>query len=93
MVARKYPNLFSPIKVGPLTLKNRIVSAPTSLADLSPEGHLTRDNIAYYKLKARGGAAVVTVGESIVHSATGKSHPRQILLDDKGVIPSLSIIH
>jgi 2,4-dienoyl-CoA reductase-like NADH-dependent reductase (Old Yellow Enzyme family)/thioredoxin reductase len=89
MVARKYPNLFSPIKVGPLTLKNRIVSAPTSLADLSPEGHLTRDNIAYYKLKARGGAAVVTVGESIVHSATGKSHPRQILLDDKGVIPSL----
>ena len=36
MVARKYPNLFSPIKIGPLTLKNRIVSAPTSLADLSP---------------------------------------------------------
>jgi 2,4-dienoyl-CoA reductase-like NADH-dependent reductase (Old Yellow Enzyme family)/thioredoxin reductase len=89
MVARKYPHLFSPIKIGPSTLKNRIVSAPTSLADLSPEGHLTRDNIAYYKLKARGGAAVVTVGESIVHSATGKSHPRQILLDDDGVIPSL----
>ena len=89
MVVKKYPHLFSPIKIGPLTLKNRIVSAPTSLAELSAEGHLTRDNIAYYKLKARGGAAVVTVGESIVHSATGKSHPKQILLDDEGVIPSL----
>jgi len=89
MVAKKYPNLFSPIRIGPLTLKNRIVSAPTSLAELSAEGHLTRDNIAYYKLKAWGGAAVVTVGESIVHSATGKSHPKQILLDDEGVIPSL----
>lgn len=89
MVAKKYPNLFSPIKIGPLTLKNRIVSAPTSLAELSAEGHLTRENIAYYKLKARGGAAAVTVGESIVHSATGKSHPKQILLDDEGVIPSL----
>ena len=75
MIARKYPHLFSPIKIGPLTLKNRIVSAPTSLAELSSEGHLTRENIAYYRLKARGGAALVTVGESIVHSATGKSHP------------------
>lgn len=89
MLQRKYPNLFRPIKIGPLAFKNRIVSAPTSLAELSPEGHLTRDNIAYYKLKAQGGAAVVTVGESIVHSATGKSHPKQILLDDEGVIPSL----
>jgi 2,4-dienoyl-CoA reductase-like NADH-dependent reductase (Old Yellow Enzyme family)/thioredoxin reductase len=85
----KYSNLFSPIKIGSLTFKNRIVSAPTSVAELSPECYLTRDNIAYYKLKARGGAAVVTVGESIVHSATGRSHPKQILLDDEGVMPSL----
>jgi 2,4-dienoyl-CoA reductase-like NADH-dependent reductase (Old Yellow Enzyme family)/thioredoxin reductase len=70
-------------------LKNRIEAAPTSLAELSPESYLTRDNIAYYKLKAKGGAAVVTVGESIVHTPTGKSHPKQIPLDDKGVIPSL----
>jgi 2,4-dienoyl-CoA reductase-like NADH-dependent reductase (Old Yellow Enzyme family)/thioredoxin reductase len=89
MITNKYPNLFSPIKIGPLTFKNRIVSAPTSVAELSPECHLTRDNIAYYKLKAKGGAAVVTVGESIVHSATGRSHPKQILLDDEGVVPSL----
>ena len=89
MVKRKYPNLFSPIKIGPLMLKNRIVSAPTSVAELSGESHLSRDNIAYYKLKAKGGAALVTVGESIVHSATGRSHPKQIFLDDEGVVPSL----
>jgi 2,4-dienoyl-CoA reductase-like NADH-dependent reductase (Old Yellow Enzyme family)/thioredoxin reductase len=89
MVPRKYPHLFSPLKVGPLTFKNRIESAPTSLAELSPQGYLTRENIAYYKLKAKGGAAVVTIGESIVHTPTGKSHPKQIPLDDKGVIPSL----
>jgi 2,4-dienoyl-CoA reductase-like NADH-dependent reductase (Old Yellow Enzyme family)/NADPH-dependent 2,4-dienoyl-CoA reductase/sulfur reductase-like enzyme len=89
MVPRKYPHLFSPLRVGPLTFKNRIESAPTSLAELSPEGYMTRENIAYYKLKAKGGAAVVTIGESIVHTPTGKSHPKQIPLDDKGVIPSL----
>ena len=89
MINRKYPHLFSPIKIGPLTFKNRIVSAPTSVAELSPECNLTRDNIAYYKLKARGGAAAVTVGESIVHSATGRSHPKQILLDRETTMPSL----
>ena len=89
MIDRKYPHLFSPLKVGPLTFKNRIVSAPTGLAELSPEGHLTGENIAYYQLKAKGGAAVVTIGESIIHSATGKSHPKMLLLDDPGVIPSL----
>ena len=89
MVARKYPHLFSPLKVGALTFKNRIEAAPTSLAELSPNSYLTRDNIAYYKLKAKGGAAVVTIGESIVHTPTGKSHPKQIPLDDKGVMPSL----
>jgi len=85
----KYPHLFSPIKIGPLTFKNRIQAAPTSIAEISPECHLTRDNIAYYKLKAKGGAAVVTVGESIVHSATGRSHPKQILLDRETTMPSL----
>lgn len=85
----KYPHLFSPIKIGPLTFKNRVQAAPTSIAEISPECHLTRDNIAYYKLKAKGGAAVVTVGEGIVHSATGRSHPKQILLDRETTMPSL----
>jgi 2,4-dienoyl-CoA reductase-like NADH-dependent reductase (Old Yellow Enzyme family)/NADPH-dependent 2,4-dienoyl-CoA reductase/sulfur reductase-like enzyme len=89
MSPRKYPHLFTPLKVGSLTFKNRIEAAPTSLPELSPDGYLTRENIAYYRLKARGGAAVVTIGESIVHTPTGKSHPKQIPLDDKGVIPSL----
>ena len=38
--------------------------------------------IAYYEMKAKGGCAVVTMGESITHSATGKSHDRQIELDN-----------
>lgn len=89
MVTRKFPHLFSPLKIGPLTLKNRIEAAPTSLAELSPDSYLTRESIAYYRLKAKGGAAIVTIGESIVHTPTGRSHPKQIPLDDKGVIPSL----
>jgi len=86
----KYPNLFSPIKIGPLVLKNRIMSAPTSLPDLSPEGYPTREIVAYYELRARGGASLVTLGDCIVQGVTGKSHPLQVLMDDPNLIPYIT---
>ena len=50
-----YPELFRPLKVGGVTLKNRLISAPTSLAQLGPDENLDESNIAYYELKAMGG--------------------------------------
>ena len=72
-----YPHLFSPIRIGNIRLKNRIIAAPTSPHMLTTQGHLTAEMVAYLEKKAMGGAAVVTMGESIVHSATGKSHNKQ----------------
>ena len=86
----QYPHLFSPIRIGNIRLKNRIIAAPTSPHLLTTEGHFTPEMIAYLEEKALGGAAVVTVGESIVHSATGKSHNKQIQLDSYGVKLGLS---
>jgi len=84
----KFQHLFSPIKIGSLVLRNRIMSAPTSMADLMPpEGYPTRENVAYYKMRAQGGAAVVTLGDVIVQGSTGKSHPTQILMDDPHLLP------
>ena len=77
----KYPHLLTPITIGNLTLKNRIFSAPTSLAELGPGEKFNRENIEYYKLRAAGGAAVVCVGEVIVDLANGRSHPQQIGID------------
>jgi 2,4-dienoyl-CoA reductase-like NADH-dependent reductase (Old Yellow Enzyme family)/thioredoxin reductase len=85
----EYPHLLAPIKLAGVTLKNRILSAPTSLAELSAEGHLTPDNILYYRMKAAGGCAAVFIGDAIAHGATGIAHPRQIALDDPDTIPSL----
>ena len=45
----RYPNLFTPLQVGGLTLKNRMVSAPTSLAEMGPGGVFSPENIAYYE--------------------------------------------
>lgn len=82
---KKFPHLFSPIRIGNIRLKNRIIAAPTSPSMITTEGHFTPEMIAYLEEKAKGGASVVTYGESIVHSATGKSHNKQLQLDSFGV--------
>ena len=65
--------------------ENRIIAAPTSPSMITTEGHFTPEMIAYLEEKAKGGAGVVTYGEAIVHSATGKSHNKQLQLDSFGV--------
>ncbi len=84
-----YSHLFSPIKIGPLTIRNRIETAPMGVSDLTPEGYLTPANIALYGERAKGGAGIVTIGESLVDSATGKAHGRMIPLDTEEILPYL----
>jgi 2,4-dienoyl-CoA reductase-like NADH-dependent reductase (Old Yellow Enzyme family)/thioredoxin reductase len=58
--------------------------------ELTAEGLLTRDAIAFYELRAKGGAALITVGEAVVHYATGKSHGRSINLSHPDVLGGLT---
>lgn len=87
---RKYPLLCSPIQIGGLTLRNRMLAAPTSYPELTVEGYITREAEAHFELRAKGGAADICVSEAIVHSATGKSHARQINLEDQDALPGLA---
>ncbi len=87
---RKFPNLFSPLKVGNITLKNRIISAPMTFPILTADGCLTSEAIAFYELRAKGGAAVVTVSELIVQ-ATGRYYPVQVLIDAPNAKDSLAM--
>lgn len=88
---RKFPHLFSPLKIGNVTLKNRIISAPMTYPILTSDGCLTPEAIAFYELRAKGGAAVVTVSEVIVDSKTGKYYPIQVVLDAINAKDSLAM--
>lgn len=85
-----YPLLGSPIKLAGRTFKNRIFAAPMSNPDLGPDCSLTNDNIAFYDMRAKGGVASVNVSEGIVDIATGRSHTKQIPLDDVMMLPTLT---
>ena len=88
----KYPHLLSPIKLGSLTLRNRIFEAPMGIGPLTPEGYFTPDAMAFYEARAAGGAAAVSIGEAFIHTKTSMSRPRSlhlISLDDPVGFPYL----
>ena len=58
----KYPNAMTPVRVGNLLLKNRIISAPSTMHSMyTGELYPSEDSIAFFEQKARAGVGMVTV--------------------------------
>jgi len=86
----KYPNLFKPILIGSTLFRNRIFSSATGHPDVSGGGDISDDVIAYFERKAQGGAAAVTIGETIVDGRYGKRFPGQMDFDTRRSLRSLT---
>ncbi len=54
-----FPTLFSPVTLGPLTLRNRIAMAPLTRQMATADGTPTDEMVAYYARRARGGLGLV----------------------------------
>jgi 2,4-dienoyl-CoA reductase-like NADH-dependent reductase (Old Yellow Enzyme family)/thioredoxin reductase len=67
--------LFSPVRLGALTLKNRLVMAPMGTC-LDNGGYITDDTVAYYERRARGGVGAITVEGCLVSADTVGPEPR-----------------
>lgn len=80
----KYPNLFRPMQLGSLTMRNRIISAPNMMCALNADGSPTDYMVGYYEEKAKGGAAIVTVGDTPVEER-GFTTPRHPVLNQANV--------
>lgn len=84
---RKYTNLSSPITIGRTTFRNRMFSAPMGGTDITNDGCIGPKSTAFYELRARGGAAAVTVSECMVHPETDGSHAYHL---DESILNSLA---
>lgn len=105
----RYPHLFSPIKLGSVTIPNRIAMAPMSTQLGSLEGHVTPEQIAFYRSRAEGGTGLIIVEFCCVHRRTGRSEHRQLSLESEthldghlrlvdaiksaGAVPALQLQH
>ncbi|MCF8011879.1 MAG: FAD-dependent oxidoreductase [Clostridiales bacterium] len=55
-----YANLFKPMKIGPVDIKNKIAMAPMGILGLStPEGGFAQRGIDYYVERAKGGTGLI----------------------------------
>ncbi len=54
----QYPHLFSPIKIGETTVKNRIFMPPIS-TNLADKGYITEELIQHYSARAKGGVGLI----------------------------------
>src|SRR5580704_2425971 len=61
-----YPHLFSPLRVGPLTLRNRVVFS-AHLTNYAEDGLPSAQHAAYYAARAAGGAGLVITEEHSTH--------------------------
>lgn len=87
---KSFQKVFEPIKIGKLEIKNRIEFSPMDTCLATPEGWVTRELIEFYKARARGGAGIITVGDSPIDYDYAKNHNGLINLGDDRVIPGLS---
>jgi 2,4-dienoyl-CoA reductase-like NADH-dependent reductase (Old Yellow Enzyme family)/thioredoxin reductase len=81
--------LFSPFRLGPVTLRNRIVSTPHATR-FGKDGYVTERYIRYHQEKARGGAGLIQCfGSSSVHPSSPVLDWNGIKNWDDSSLPSL----
>jgi len=83
----KLKKLFTPAKIGPMELRNRIVLPGIASCLVTFEGEITDHSIDYYAARARGGAALIILENTKVHPS-GNAPSIPALYDDR-YIPRL----
>lgn len=73
-----YPHLFSPGRIGTLTLPNRVVMTAASACLSQPDGSMTEEMLAYYEARARGGVGLIITEMVCVDEQRGVLFPREL---------------
>jgi len=78
---KTFPNLLAPVKIRGTVFRSRMFGAPTGHTDITGTGQPGMDALMYFKRKAAGGAATITLGEVNVDpdERTFGRWPREIL--------------
>lgn len=67
----KYQYVFTPIKVGTMTVKNRIQFSPMVSSLSTPTGAVSNELLGYIKMQARTGVGVITIGSTPIDHING----------------------
>lgn len=85
---RAYSALFSPIALGRLTIKNRVVMAPMLVCYGLSSGEVSPRQLDYYEARARGGVGMIVVEAACIHHS-GRETANQLRIDSARYISGL----
>ncbi len=85
-----FPSLFSPIRIGRVELKNRIIFPPiaTNLAHVS--GEISERQVFHYARRAQGGAGLIIVENACIEYPDARHGATQPRIDSDEFIPGLA---
>lgn len=81
-MSEQFPHLLSPLQIGPVTLRNRIVSAGHDTV-LPAGGAVSEALVAYHEARAAGGVGMVIVQVAAVHRSALYTSHMLMAVDDR----------
>jgi len=88
--ATAFPHLFSPLTIGSVTIKNRIMSSGHDTV-MALDGLITDQLVAYQEARARGGAGLIVIQVAGVHP-TARYTSTELSADTDAAIPGYTRI-
>ena len=86
---KKYQNIFNPLTVKNMTIKNRIVMTPMGTNYGEQNGEMSFLHMDYYEQRAKGGVGLIIVENASVDSPQGSNGTTQLRIDHDNYIPRL----
>lgn len=74
----KYPNLFTPMNIGPVTIKNRLVMTAMCVGLAHHDGAVSDALAAYYEERAAGGTGLIITECSRVNETDAVAYPSML---------------
>ena len=79
------PTLFSPVRIGAMELRNRLVMSPMETGYATREGLPSSRTLAYFEARARGGVGLITLGACSI-DARHREVPRSLHFGAEDVV-------
>ena len=85
----QYRQIFKPLTVKSMTLKNRIVMTPVATNCADHSGDVTPSQMKFYELRAKGGTGLIIVECASVYSPQGALRANQLRIDHDNYVSKL----
>lgn len=82
-----YNNLFKPLQVKSMRLKNRVFMPPMGTNFANVDGTFSEAQYAYYERRAKGGTGLITLENVCVDYPMGTNGTRQLRIDNEHYVP------